>query len=391
MATSVNLNVQLWIRLGDAYQHALSIPVHECQRFSLHPLTWLRFLGYAIYGKEGYISRERDGEQVADYRPEDNDFRLLDPKVMDDRTSVGSEVTSRQADFRQDVVNRDRCCVMTGSAGSEGCHIIPHSKGDQAKYMKNLVAHREVVVDPPLESINDTRNGILLLKVLHRPFGASEVAFLQTPNFAMNVDDVPLAMQHPVVLDGLHYAVHPSVANSRLTFHNFSCSDNVIQFLVPHISVAVQSNNDCSPPPFLFDIAYGCAALKAWGVKEFAQFSSEKSKEFYYHNCEDDDIHSARGAGQSKTVRAKKAGCHSQTKTLAKAGENEEVDYWDVVLRLWAHNARKDLHRARMMQKEQTRESIQNPTTLLTSHYGGHHANTGATANRYGLCDHSLT
>jgi hypothetical protein len=68
MAT--NLNVQLWIRFGYGYRHALSIPVHECQRFSLHPLTWLRFLGYAIYGKEGYLSRERDGEQVADYRPD---------------------------------------------------------------------------------------------------------------------------------------------------------------------------------------------------------------------------------------------------------------------------------------------------------------------------------
>jgi hypothetical protein len=68
MATDVN--VQLWIRFGDEYQHALSIPLQKCQEFALHPLTWLRFLGYAIYGKEGHISRERDGEQVADYRPE---------------------------------------------------------------------------------------------------------------------------------------------------------------------------------------------------------------------------------------------------------------------------------------------------------------------------------
>jgi hypothetical protein len=28
------------------------------------------FSGDALYGKEGYISRERDGEQVADYRPD---------------------------------------------------------------------------------------------------------------------------------------------------------------------------------------------------------------------------------------------------------------------------------------------------------------------------------
>jgi len=63
-------NVQLWIRFDFGYRHALSIPVHACQRFSFHFLTWLRFLGYAIYGKEGYISHERDGEEVADYRPD---------------------------------------------------------------------------------------------------------------------------------------------------------------------------------------------------------------------------------------------------------------------------------------------------------------------------------
>lgn len=62
--------IQLWIRFGDEHQHALSIPILICQQFSLHPLTWLRFLGYAIYGREGYISRECDGEEVADYRPD---------------------------------------------------------------------------------------------------------------------------------------------------------------------------------------------------------------------------------------------------------------------------------------------------------------------------------
>ena len=183
----------------------------------------------------------------------------------------------------------------------------------------------------------------------------------------MNVDDVPLVMQHPALLDDLHFAVHPSVANSRLTFHNFSCRDKVIQFIAPHNVVAVQSNNDC-PPPFLFDVAYGCAALKAWGVKNFVQSTWEKTKEFYYHDCEDDDdddgddSHSVRAPGtvlQSKTVRAKKAYRRSRTETLEKAGDSEAVDILDVVMGLWAYNARKDMHRARMMKKEQTRESIQ--------------------------------
>ncbi|KAF8338530.1 hypothetical protein F5887DRAFT_1273085 [Amanita rubescens] len=341
MATSVN--VQLWIRFGDEYQHALSIPVHICHQFSLHPLTWLRFLGYAIYGKEGYISRERDGEQVADYRPDgaaisagnyyyisqDNGFRLLDPKGMDNRTSSSdtSNVTSRRVNFNRDVVNRDRWCVMTGTTLFEPCHIIPHAKGDQ--YIKNLIAYREEFVDPPLESINDTRNGILLNRQLHAVFGTSQVAFLQTPNFAMNVDDVPLVMQPQWVLDHLQFGVHPSVSNSRLTLHNFTCSDYMVQYISPHNSVAMQSNNDW-PPRFLFDVAYGCAALNTWG---------EKTKEFYYHDGDDDDD---SDNGHSVRVRAKNADRHSRQ------GDSEAVDILDVVAGLWAYNARKDMRRARM-------------------------------------------
>jgi len=49
-------NVELWIRFDDTYQPALSIPVDACQRFSVHPLTWLRYVGFTIYGSEGYIS-----------------------------------------------------------------------------------------------------------------------------------------------------------------------------------------------------------------------------------------------------------------------------------------------------------------------------------------------
>jgi hypothetical protein len=179
----------------------------------------------------------------------------------------------------------------------------------------------------------------------------------------MNVDDVPLIMQPDWVVDHLQFAVHPSVANRRLTFHNFSCSDYLVQFLVPHNSVAVQSNKDW-PPRSLFDVAYGYAALKTWGVKEFVQFTWEKTKEFYYHDvdCDDsDDGHSVKGARKqamvrrNKTVQAKKADRHSQTETLEKAGA---VDILDVVMGLWAYNARKDMCRGRMMKKEQAKESI---------------------------------
>jgi hypothetical protein len=119
---------------------------------------------------------------------------LLDPDLMGERTSESSHVSSSWGDFRMRVAARDGTCVMTGTSYVQACHVVPHAKGHQvrseylwnhsessfqAQYIINLVSHRREVLDPPLESINDTRNGILLALQLHGSFGASEVAFLQ--------------------------------------------------------------------------------------------------------------------------------------------------------------------------------------------------------------------
>ena len=84
---------------------------------------------------------------------------------------------------------------MTGVVhDTVACHIIPHAKGQevrfeclwnhfkssfQAQYIINLVRHRHEDLDPPLDDIDDTRNGIVLNIALHNPFGRSECAFLQ--------------------------------------------------------------------------------------------------------------------------------------------------------------------------------------------------------------------
>ena len=60
--------VELWMPFGEEYRLALSIPVDVCQRFSNHPLAWLRYLGLALYGNEGHISSALDGPEV-DYSP----------------------------------------------------------------------------------------------------------------------------------------------------------------------------------------------------------------------------------------------------------------------------------------------------------------------------------
>jgi len=59
-------NVELQMSFDSIYQIALSIPVDTCQRFSIHPLPWLRhgYLGFTIYGKEGDISTLPGGPKV---------------------------------------------------------------------------------------------------------------------------------------------------------------------------------------------------------------------------------------------------------------------------------------------------------------------------------------
>ena len=62
-----NNDVELWLSFDDELMHTLSIPVDDCKRFAQHPLKWLRFLGYCIYGTEGNISMSDKGPVVASY------------------------------------------------------------------------------------------------------------------------------------------------------------------------------------------------------------------------------------------------------------------------------------------------------------------------------------
>jgi hypothetical protein len=61
------LKVKLWLSFGNVTKLALSIPFDKCGTFAVNPLKWLRFLGYAIYGREGYLSTSKAGPEIYDY------------------------------------------------------------------------------------------------------------------------------------------------------------------------------------------------------------------------------------------------------------------------------------------------------------------------------------
>ena len=168
----------------------------------------------------------------------------------------------------------------------------------------------------------------------------------------MRVDDVPLVMPPDFVTQSLQ--LDPSHADRRLTFQNFTFQDAVAMYVSPHNSVARQSNGSNNwPPRFLFDICYGCAALKTWGVKEFVKFVEEETKEIYYTN--DYNTEDVEHDERDVTVRAKQVGGRSQAQTpTAKA-----PDVMDLLVGLWMCNARKDMQRARMMEQQRVRDSVE--------------------------------
>ncbi|KAF8309777.1 hypothetical protein F5887DRAFT_1153856 [Amanita rubescens] len=269
---------------------------------------------------------------------------------MDDRTSDSSaSISTRRADFAQRVTDRDRTCLMTGATSNfQACHIIPHAKGNQ--YMNSLADHRNEVLDPPLNDINDPRNGILLHVTLHRPFGASVVAFLQTPNFAMSVNDVALVMQP----NAGHLGFNPSLADRRLTFQHFNAPDVVITTVAPHNSDARQRvDHDDWPPPLLFDVAYGCAALNTWGVPQFVNLARQRTRHIYY-----DDVSGVDQERRQQQLDAR-AARRERKKQEAQAADSQTPDIADIILGLWTHNARKGQRQARAMKAEKTREKVQ--------------------------------
>jgi len=165
--------------------------------------------------------------------------------------------------------------------------------------MLNVVQHRGDVYDcHDINNIDDTRNGLLLLSLLHRPFGAGKLAFLKTPNFALTVNDVPY---HPP-----KEADEESPA-SRLTLHYFvdlPLLGVTIPNIAPHNSDARQPQDTSEwPPAIIVDLFYAVAAINAWSPKPFIKYVREQSRDAYYNdddNGDNDNDNASDSSGSSR-------------------------------------------------------------------------------------------
>ncbi|KAF8347464.1 hypothetical protein F5887DRAFT_1172833 [Amanita rubescens] len=106
--------VKLWLSFGNVSKLALSIPLDKCHTFAVNPLKWLRFLGFAIYGREGYLSTSKGGTEIDDYTADieprsyyfisEDEPRLVDVDAADHRTSNTSQWTTHRNEFSLDLM-----------------------------------------------------------------------------------------------------------------------------------------------------------------------------------------------------------------------------------------------------------------------------------------------
>ncbi|KAF8955302.1 hypothetical protein BDZ97DRAFT_1858628 [Flammula alnicola] len=209
------------INLHLSYQNeeivALTIPIDDIKRLSLHPLKWLRYVAFAVFGAPGRLALTSDanapdvdydvplGEISGDYYYiPDRELHLVDYQALNG--PITSSVSSdRPSKFHTQVKNRDASCVFTRNPGEDcdAAHILPRCKGNeyiQAVYNDRLpvyhILYPSIYPSPEPESygmddIDCIENGILLEPNLHGKLGRGKIALLKTPNFALKSEDVP--------------------------------------------------------------------------------------------------------------------------------------------------------------------------------------------------------
>ncbi|KZT63137.1 hypothetical protein DAEQUDRAFT_770878 [Daedalea quercina L-15889] len=177
----------------------------------------------------------------------------IDPNVLDERTSV------IHTSVRDNVAERDgRRCILTGASNEcEAAHIIPLMKGNE--YNKALTECMCSVQAPEdvIDDINDVRNGIFIKGDLHTAFGVL-LAVLVTPNFAMDVSDVP---------GSAHTPTHTSTGCTLHIFEGDIIIGASLQWVLIESGSQVRIADKAWPPAVLFDAVYASLALKTFSVK----------------------------------------------------------------------------------------------------------------------------
>ncbi|KAH9178298.1 hypothetical protein EDB89DRAFT_1930467 [Lactarius sanguifluus] len=263
--------------------HCLTLPLEmlQTQQFSHRPYKWIRYAIGVVVGARGDLSTtpdpsgvvvDYDADLPADYvdlyyHINDNEKQKMfpiDPDIL--RTQVTTSVsTNRRGPFHDDVVRRDeQTCVWTEMEATfcDAVHLLAHSKTND--YISTFTHRRgRDNEDNFIEDIDSVRNGIFLIRNAHLILG-TQLAFLVTPNFAMNTDDVGGPPEEK------RYTAH--IIRTGTGRFPPDC--------VPGTSFQI-ADSPQSPPDILFDAIYAGFVVLHFGT-ETMKDSTGKWKDTFY-------------------------------------------------------------------------------------------------------------
>ncbi|KAJ2917894.1 hypothetical protein MD484_g2508, partial [Candolleomyces efflorescens] len=268
--------------------HCLTLPIEKLGtlQFSSKPYKWIRYGIGVVVGAQGDLSYSRDSPLptlvdydtgilpaesiVLYYHTNDEERRRMfptDPKIG--HTSVTSSVaTSRRSQFRTEVEKRDGGrCTLSGidHEGCDAAHLLPHSKGNSYIFTYTQRRSRDPSASDVVADIDSVRNGLFLNKLTHCGL-RRHIAFLRTPNFALDTSDVdPVAPP----------------AELRYTAHLFTPATPHYMGWPGSTSLRV-SNEGEWPPAILFDAVYAGAVLHHFGAQELNEEISTTWNDAFY-------------------------------------------------------------------------------------------------------------
>ncbi|KAH9174872.1 hypothetical protein EDB89DRAFT_1948327 [Lactarius sanguifluus] len=244
--------VEIYLSVHESQLSFLSIPLADVQRLAIRPFKWLRYVMYSICGARGDLYATLDGppvdydstalanDAIYYYKPS-GECVFVDYKDLHDQITSTSQTDDRY-DFRQDVMRRDKSCVITKEHEQicDAAHLISWNKGDE--YIKRVVEGRLPLyggTEPSISRVNAVENGVLLRVDLHMMLSRGDVAFLK-PH---------------------HY--DPDMA---ATFIKAGISHAAVFFTVGlNVDAFFEGTGSPLPPAVILDYAYGAAAYKCWG------------------------------------------------------------------------------------------------------------------------------
>ncbi|KAH8994546.1 hypothetical protein EDB92DRAFT_2113349 [Lactarius akahatsu] len=225
------------------------------KQFSHRPYKWIRYAIGVVVGAFGDLSTTPDLSGVVDYNAG------LPADSIDLYYHTDEDERRRMFPIDPDIV-RTQLTTRVSAKFCHATHLLAHSKAND--HISTLTHHRGRDNEADLiEDIDSVRNGIFLCHHGHVILG-SDLAFLVTPNFAINTADVDDTAPP---------------GQKRYTAHIIQNGETFPSDCVPGSSFRITENAQF-PPDILFDAVYAGFVLLHFGTEAMKDFA-RKWKDTY--------------------------------------------------------------------------------------------------------------